>query len=814
MNRDRHTGDEFGLGPDRNRGRFYSRGSIPKLFLMTNSFETGGSERQFVALAQSLNRTMFNVHMGCIQRHGVFLKDLGRVPEFPLGGNLYGLKSGLTRLRLAQFLRGNRMAVAHSFDFYTNLTLIPAARLAGIPVVIGSQRQLGDLLSRSKLRAQAAVFGWCDAVVCNSRAAADRLVEQGMRGSRVVVIGNGLPAAAFAKTLAALPPREGVLRVGMIARMNARSKNHKVFLRAAARLRHRFPRLEFLLIGDGELRAELEREAEQLGLKDQTFFLGDRQDIPAMLASLDVSVLPSSSESLSNAILESMAAAVPVVASRVGGNPELLGGDRGVLVEPDDDKTLADAIELLLRHATLRAALGRNGKRFALASFTLERMRGRYEELYHELLAKKNWIAKPESWFATSARNGRSRIRVALVAASPRYVGGQSVQADLLLRNWRGDPAIEAQFIPIDPPLPRPVAWLERVPFFRTLIREPVYLLSLWQRLKNVEIAHIFSASYWSFTVAPFPAWLVARLRGAKTIIHYHSGEARDHVKRFRGVRPVLEDADQLVVPSGYLAEVFGEFGLQAQVITNIVDLREFCFRARTPLCPHILCTRGFHPYYRIDLVVRAFAQIQRAFPEATLQLVGGGPLVQQMRNLVCELKLLGVNFTGAVSHQEIARFYDAADIFLNASSLDNMPVSILEAFASGTPVVTTAPEGMSYLVQHERTGLLSKPGDERALTDNVIRLLGEPELASRLAFNAHEEVRQYSWDNVRPQWLKTYRSLSRGASNGTLNFEIDAEDGREESSSRELADRFAAPEYEIRPRVAVNSVETRRTGI
>jgi glycosyltransferase involved in cell wall biosynthesis len=127
----------------------------------------------------------------------------------------------------------------------------------------------------------------------------------------------------------------------------------------------------------------------------------------------------------------------------------------------------------------------------------------------------------------------------------------------------------------------------------------------------------------------------------------------------------------------------------------------------------------------------------------------------------VRELKLSGVNFAGTVSHQEIARLYDAADIFINASSLDNMPVSILEAFASGTPVVSTAPEGMSSLIQNERTGLLSLPGDAQALADNVVRLLADPELASRLAFNAYEEVGRYSWETVRPQWLKIYRMCS-----------------------------------------------------
>jgi glycosyltransferase involved in cell wall biosynthesis len=744
-------------------GEIPARNSIPGLFLMTDSFATGGSERQFAALARSLNPAAFRVHLGCIQRRGAFLDGLGRVPEFSLGGSLYGLKSLWTRLRLAQYLRRNRIAVAHAFDFYTNLTLIPAARLAGAPVVIGSQRQLGDLLSRSKSRAQAAMFGWCDAVVCNSRVAADRLVEQGLRESRVVVIGNGLPESAFAETLPAVPHRPGILRVGMIARMNTRSKNHMIFLCAAARLCSRFHNAEFLIVGDGPLRPELEREADNLGLKDRVIFLGDRRDIPAVLASLDVSVLPSSSESLSNAILESMAAGVPVIASRAGGNPELIAQDRGILVAPDDDKVLANGIERLLRDAALRAHLGRNAKQFAQANFTLEQTRKRHEDLYAELLEKKNWIANRDWSVGSLTRKHADRIRIAIIAASPRYVGGQSVQANLLLRHWQGDPAIEAHFIPIDPRLPRALAWVERIPFLRTLLREPMYMVSLWRDLSAVEIAHIFSASYWSFLVAPLPAWLIARLRGIKTVIHYHSGEARDHLRRFRGVRPVLEDADWLVVPSGYLAQVFRELGLQARIVPNIVDVAQFSFRERKPLHPHLVCTRGFHPYYCLDVVVCAFAKIQQAFPEAKLDLVGKGQVERQIRKLVQELKLSGVNFAGAVPHHEIARFYDAAEIFINASSLDNMPVSILEAFASGTPVVSTAPEGMSHLVEHERTGLLSEPGDAGALAENVIRLLRHPELASRLARNAHEEMKRYSWSAVRQQWLEAYRSVGAG---------------------------------------------------
>ncbi len=324
---------------------------IPNVFLMTDSFNTGGSERQFVTLAKSLSRSAFRTQIGCIQKKGPFLEGLVNVLQFPLGKSLYGPRSWWTRLTLARYLRKQNITIAHAFDFYTNLTLIPSARLAGIPVVIGSQRQLGDLLSGAKARAQLAMFRWCDAVVCNSHAAAKVLVQQGLPLDKIAVIANGLPDVAFEKAVPALPRQRGLIRVGMIARMNVQSKNHSMFLRAAALLCGRIGNMEFVLAGDGPLRAELERETEALGIKNYVRFLGDRRDIPEILASLDISVMPSSSESLSNVIIESMAAGVPVIATRVGGNLELLDNGRGVLISPGET-ALAGAIEALASNAS------------------------------------------------------------------------------------------------------------------------------------------------------------------------------------------------------------------------------------------------------------------------------------------------------------------------------------------------------------------------------------------------------------------------------------------------------------------------------
>jgi glycosyltransferase involved in cell wall biosynthesis len=726
---------------------------------MIHELQTGGTERQFSLLARTLSRERYRVEAGCLRRRGAFLEGLEHVSEFPLGGSFFSRQAWRAHRALKQHLQASGVSITHSFDLYSNLLLIPTARAAGVPIVIGSQRQLGDLLSPGKRRALRLVFRLCDRVVCNSLAAAERLIHEGLPQRKVVVIPNALPEESFADVPAALPPNPGVVRVGLIARMNNPVKNQSLFLRAAAKLTRDAPQIEFLLVGDGRLRCDLERLAHELGLGENVRFLGERRDISAVLASIDISVVASRSESQSNVILESMAAGKPVVASRVGGNRELIReGETGLLFAPDDDAALSKAIARLLEDRALRLQYGARAKKFAHTHFRLENIREHYEQLYATLLEEK--CGEKGTTIPVPGRSQAKPLRVAIVAPSTRILGGQSVQASLLCRSWQSDAEVEASLIPVDPDLPRAISWLERVPYLRTAVRMPFYLWSLWRGLRGADVAHIFSASYWSFLLAPAPALLVARMRGVKALINYRSGEAREHLGKWRTARPILRRADRLVVPSRYLKDVFQGFGLAAEIVPNVVDLSQFSFRARNPLQPRLVCTRGFEPYYDVDVVVRAFARVKQEFPDARLCLVGKGTLEPRIRALVHELGLPDVEFAGAVARDHIGRYYDQNDIFINASWLDNMPVSVLEAFAAGTLVVSTAADGIRYIVEHERTGLLSPPKDWAALAQNVIRLLRHPELAGRLATEAYQESQRYHWEAVRGQWLHVYCSL------------------------------------------------------
>jgi glycosyltransferase involved in cell wall biosynthesis len=379
----------------------------PALFLMTNTLETGGSERQFVTMASALQRERFSVDLGCLRPFGPFLSEVPGILEFSAGGSLFGWQSIRSRMALARFLRAQKTAVAHAFDFYSNLMMIPAARLAGVPVVLGSHRQLGDLLTSTQFRAQNAVFRMCDRVVCNSRAAAECLRSTGMQGGKLEIIPNGLPEELFARVEPALPRVSGVVRVGMIARMNHAVKKHDLFLRVAARVASRVPHLRVVLVGDGPLRADLEKLAEGLKMRDRVDFLGDRRDIRAILASLDITVLPSSSESLSNVIMESMAAGVPVVASNVGGNPELVeNGKTGFLFAAGNEEQFADALEKLVAQPELRKQFGSSARQQALAEYSIPRVRDRYQDLYMSLLAEKGWVPSSRLKGLETARTG------------------------------------------------------------------------------------------------------------------------------------------------------------------------------------------------------------------------------------------------------------------------------------------------------------------------------------------------------------------------------------------------------------------------
>ncbi|HYB96599.1 MAG TPA: glycosyltransferase family 4 protein [Vicinamibacterales bacterium] len=357
--------------------------------------------------------------------------------------------------------------------------------------------------------------------------------------------------------------------------------------------------------------------------------------------------------------------------------------------------------------------------------------------------------------------------RVAIVAASLDIIGGQGVQAHSLVEAMRADGGRVA-FVPIDPRFPRPFRWLRKYPGIRTIVNQSLYLPAL-TRLAATDVVHVFSASYASFLLAPVPAMTVGRALRKHVVLHYHSGEADDHLSNWGAlVHPWLKLAHQIVVPSEYLRRVFAKHGHEAQVVPNVIDLSRFPYRERRTLAPRLLSARNLEPHYRIDVIIEAFARIKERIPDATLTIAGYGSLEPQLRLLVESRRLDGVRFVGKIAPANMARLYDEADIFLNASVVDNQPVSILEAFASGLPVISTPTGDIESMVRHQHSGLIVPPFDPVAMAAAVGWMLDHPDRARTFARNALQSTSRFTWDAIRPAWAEIYNRSVRPRTTGT----------------------------------------------
>ena len=356
-------------------------------------------------------------------------------------------------------------------------------------------------------------------------------------------------------------------------------------------------------------------------------------------------------------------------------------------------------------------------------------------------------------------------VRVCIVAPSLDILGGQAIQAQRLLAAFAGSDRVHAEFLAVNPRLPGPFRSLQRIKYVRTIVTSVAYVASLLARVRDYDVLHVFSASYWSFLLAPVPALLVARLYGRATILNYRSGEAPDHLANWWTARWGVRQATRVIVPSGYLVGVFGAYGVAAQSIPNFVDVSRIRFRARAPLRPVFLSNRNFEAHYNVGCTLRAFATIQAREPGATLTVVGDGPQRDELKALAASLGLRHVTFAGQVPPDQMPALYDEADIYLNSPEIDNMPTSIVEAFAAGLAVVTTDAGGIPFIVRHGDNGRMVARDDSAAMAAEACALLDDPAGAAAMTRRARTECEtRYVWPAVRTQWEALYRAVTPGA--------------------------------------------------
>lgn len=358
-------------------------------------------------------------------------------------------------------------------------------------------------------------------------------------------------------------------------------------------------------------------------------------------------------------------------------------------------------------------------------------------------------------------------MKILLISNYQHGIGGINAQVDLLYTYLNQEEGIQADiFSTKGNPLRRCIA------FFLLLCKARRY-----------DILHIHACSYWGMVPAVFGV-IAGKLWRKRIVITYHGGEAAEYFAKHVGfVKRWLGRANQVIVLSGFLKEIFDQYDIPCMVIPNIVVLQPQQKRTRD-IAPRFISIRHLEPLYNIPCILRAYEQLLKVYPNATLDILGKGSQREELELYVMEHHLTGVRFVGQVPNQQIYDYLTKADIMLSAPKIDNMPVSLLEAMNAGLLVISSRVGGVPYMIEeydmaigngqwaiddetnpqspianrpNKATSLLFESDNADELAEKMIWALEHSEEVKQIIAQAQVDVQKYAWENVKPQLMKVY---------------------------------------------------------
>ncbi len=703
-----------------------------RLALFTDSFIHGGTERQFVQTLRALDPAHFQITVCCLKKTGPFLEDVQAmgfpILDFPVR-SLYGPDTLRQQLRLFRMLRAERIQILHAFDFYSNIFALPVARAAGVPVTLASRREIAGDRSRAQRFAIRLACSVASGVVANSQAAGSVLTGVfGESPRKVAVIPNAIDLDAFRparpreQVRSELKLAEDSILIGTVAALRP-EKQLDLFVRAAAVAHRSMPNLRFVIVGEGTERRRLESFISDARLQSCVHLLGDRDDVPDWIDAFDAFVLSSQTESFPNAILEAMALGKPVVATRVGGTPEVVeDGATGFLVPNGKPEALAMSMIQLARDSSLRTRMGNAARARVHGNYTLAKLGARLSEVYTARLRER-----------TAGR------RLLQIGNYPPPVCGWGIHTQILDRELK-KAGVDARVMDIGPG--RAIKGRDCIPVRGALDYS-------WKLLKHrlrgsTFHVHVNGDSWKGYALAASAIFL-GRLTGKPSALTFHAGPSQMYFPRrsgfwhwaFRGLFQSCgviicnhEPVKKLLCDVYRVAEnrVFAIPALSTQYEEEIpVPLAPAVEDFLGKYSPRLFSYSLFRPEFAMESLFEAFREILKRHPNAGLLIAGPketpSHAVEQMRKLQVESNIM---IPGNMAHAEFLTAVQRSDVFIRTHLRDGVCTSVLEALQLGVPVVASEdglrpPSVVTYA-----------PADAGDLAAKTLTLLADLEAARR----------------------------------------------------------------------------------
>jgi glycosyltransferase involved in cell wall biosynthesis len=287
---------------------------------------------------------------------------------------------------------------------------------------------------------------------------------------------------------------------------------------------------------------------------------------------------------------------------------------------------------------------------------------------------------------------------------------------------------------------------------------------TIFRNRKSIDVLIVEVYSGLAIIVAD-AAGRVARLFGIRSIFVLHGGNLPDFTKRhLKWVRRILGRADLLAAPSRFLEHEMSTYGFHVMVIPNVIDLENYAYRERQRISPKLFWMRSFHSLYNPEMALDVFSRIKSEYPAATMVMAGADKGLEGEIKNKASARGFGdsIRFPGFLDHEQKIREFSSADVYLNTNRIDNMPISVVEAWAMGVPVVATNVGGLPHLIESGETGLLVADGDVNGMVSAITSLLNDPDMTKRLSVRGRSRAELSSWKAVREKWEHAFEVVAR----------------------------------------------------